>query len=232
MSRRGKRAYKTVSVASSGDGFVLLLDGKPARVGAAALELPARALADAVAEEWRMQKDELDPGQMRLTRLAVSALGRIASDRGDVIEHILGFGRNELLCYRAVEPDLAARQKSHWDPLLVWVYTRHGVRLVADAGISFIEQPVDALLRMQEIVAARDDFDLAALDAAATLASSFVVAFALVERHVGAENAFGASHLDELYQAEKWGFDAEAESRRGRVLTELKAVEQFVLLLQ
>jgi chaperone required for assembly of F1-ATPase len=233
MSRRSKRTYQTVSVVLSGDRFAVLLDGKPARVGVAALELPARPLADAVAEEWRAQKDRLDSAHMRLTGLAVSALSRIASERGDVVEHVLGFGRSELLCYRAIEPpDLVALQKTHWEPLLQWAYSRHGIRLVADAGVSFIEQPVDALLRMQEIVSARDDFELAALDAAATLASSFVVAFALVERQIVAEEAFRSSYLDELYQAEKWGSDAEAQFRRGQILAELKAVEHFVSLLK
>jgi chaperone required for assembly of F1-ATPase len=168
-----------------------------------------------------------------LTALAAAALNRVATARGDVIEHILGYGRNELLCYRAAEPpELAARQKARWDPLLEWAHTHHGIRLAADTGISFIEEPVDALLRMQEIVSGLDDFELAALDAVASLAASFVVALALIERHIGAEEAFAVSHLEELYQAEKWGRDAEAEQRRARTIAELKAVECFVSLLE
>jgi len=43
---------------------------------------------------------------------------------------------------------------------------------------------------------------------------------------VSAENAFGLSRIDETYQAEKWGEDAQA-SRRARNLTQEldKAVE-------
>jgi chaperone required for assembly of F1-ATPase len=232
MTSRRKRAYKAVAVALSGERHAVLLDGKPARVGAAALQFPTAALADAVAQEWRDQGEQLDPACMPLTALATAALNRVASARGDVIQHILGYARNELLCYRAAEPpELAARQKAQWDALLEWVHERHAVRLVADAGISFIEQPVDALLRMQEIVSAFVDFELAALDAAARLTSSFVVTLALVERHISAEEAFAVSHLDELFQAEKWGCDAEAEPRRSRIIAELKAVEIFVALL-
>ena len=84
---------------------------------------------------------------------------------------------------------------------------------------------------MQEIVSGLDDFELAASDAAASLTSSFVVALALVERHIGAEQAFSISNLDELYQADKWGCDAEAESRRARIIDELETVERFVALL-
>lgn len=230
--RRPKRNYETVDVAAAGKNFAILLDGKPAKIGSVALEVPTRALADAIAHEWREQQQHRDPARMRLSALAGAALTRVSKQRGAVIEHILGYGRNELVCYRAAEPpELSARQKAQWDPLLAWVHERYGIRLVADSGISFIEQPVDARVRMQEMVSARDDFELAALDAAATLSSSFVVALALVERHLGAGDAFAASHLDELFQAEKWGRDADAESRRARILAELKAVERFVSLL-
>jgi chaperone required for assembly of F1-ATPase len=233
MTRNPKRTYKAVAVGSSGEDYALLLEGKPANVGLAALQLPTRVLAEAVAQEWREQEKRLDPARMPLTALAAFALNRIATARGDVIEHILGYGRNELLCYRAAEPpELAARQKASWDTLLEWAHTDHGIRLAADTGMSFIEEPVDALLRMQEIVSDLDDFQLAALDAAASLAASFVVALALIEQRIGAEEAFAVSHLDELYQAEKWGRDAAAESRRSHILEGLKAIERFVSLLK
>jgi chaperone required for assembly of F1-ATPase len=58
-----------------------------------------------------------------------------------------------------------------------------------------------------------------------------MVALALIERHIGADEAFVISHLDELFQAQKWGRDTEAEQRRSRILTELNAVDTFVALL-
>jgi chaperone required for assembly of F1-ATPase len=230
--RRQARNYKTAEVQASGEAFAVALDGSAATIGTAALRLPTRELAEAVAQEWRDQGAQLDPENMRLTRLAGAALTRLDRQRGAVIEHILGFGRNELVCYRAAEPpELAGRQKAQWDGLLEWAHSQQGIRFVADSGISFIEQPVDAQLRMQEVVSGRDDFELAALDAAATLTSSFVIALALADGNVNAEEAFAASHLDELFQAEKWGCDAEAEARRARTQAGLKAVERFVSLL-
>jgi chaperone required for assembly of F1-ATPase len=232
MTRRPKRTYKTVAVTASDDNSLILLDGKPAKVGGVAIRVPARGLADAIAHEWSEQGKTLDPARMPLTALAAFALNRVAMARGGVIAHILGYGRNELLCYRATDPpELTVRQKAQWDPLLEWIHARYGIRLIADSGISFIEQPVGALLRMQEIVSGLDDFALAALDAAASLCSSLVVALALVQRHIGASVAFAVSHLDELFQAEKWGSDCETESRRARIVDEFNAIEHFVLLL-
>jgi chaperone required for assembly of F1-ATPase len=85
---------------------------------------------------------------------------------------------------------------------------------------------------MQELVSELDDFMLATLDLAASLTGSFVIALALVERHLLAEGAFAAAQVDEIYQAEKWGRDAEAEARRAKLLAELKAVERFVQLFR
>lgn len=228
-----RRYYKSVAIAERGESFAVLLDGKPAQtLHGAPLLAPTRELAEAIAEEWRAQGDQLNPQSMALTALANLAIDRIGSGRGAVVEHILAFGRSDLVCYRAEAPaELRARQNAMWDPVLSWAQTDHGIRLVADAGIAFIEQPVDALVRMQEIVAPLDDFSLAAVDWASARTGSFVLALALIEDRMNADTAFAAAQLDELYQAEKWGRDAEAEARRNRLLDELKAAERFVHLL-
>lgn len=228
-----QRAYKEVRAAEQDGSFVVLLDSKPAKTPRGApLRLPSRALADAIAAEWDAQGVRRDPATMPLTRLANLAIDRVPQRRGEVIEHILAFGRHDLICYRAESPpDLAVCQKETWDPLLAWALEKHGIRLVSDVSITHVEQPVDALLRMQEIVSGLDDFLLVALDSAAALAGSFVVALALCDRRVTAGEAFAAAQVDELYQASKWGHDTEAEARRERLRRELGSIERFVLLI-
>ena len=227
-----KRFYKQASVERQGDEYLVVLDGRPAKtLQRHALAAPSRALAEAIAMEWNAQDEKIDRSSMMLTALANSAIDHVSRHRGAVIEHSLGFGRSDLLCYRADESDLAGRQAAMWDPLLVWAHAEHGIRFETDKGITFVEQPVDTLLRMQEIVADLDDFALVAFDAAASLAGSFVIALALVKRRLNADEAFAAAQLDELYQVEKWGRDAEAEQRRQRLLNELKAIERLVHLL-
>jgi chaperone required for assembly of F1-ATPase len=232
--KQAKRFYRDVTVGARDEGIVIVLDGKPAKtLHGASLRAPTHALADAVALEWRDQLDLIDRSTMLLTGLVNSAIDRAGRNRGQVIDHIMGFGRSDLLCYRADEPAvLSVRQKELWDPLLEWARTKHGLRLMADAGALYIEQPVDAILRMQELVSAVDDFMLAPFDLVAALTGSFVIALALVEGHISANEAFAAAQVDEIYQAEKWGRDAEAEARRNQLLAELKAAERFVQLLR
>lgn len=43
---------------------------------------------------------------------------------------------------------------------------------------------------------------------------SVILAMALVQGRLDAEEAYKAAWLEELWQAEKWGIDPEAESKR------------------
>jgi len=104
-------------------GFGVLLDGKSVKTPARnVLALPTEKLADAIAAEWRGQGDEVVATAMPLLRLANSVIDGVAANRDAVIAAVLRFGENDLLCYRAHQPpDLAARQREGWDPLLNWV---------------------------------------------------------------------------------------------------------------
>ena len=234
MTRRTiARFYKEVSVAAQDGGFAVLLDGKQVKTpGRAALALPTSAFAEAVAEEWRAQSEQIEPASMPLTGLAHAALDLVPHHRGKVIEHILGFGRSDLLCYRAEAPSgLAARQARLWDPWLAWIAEAHGVRLQTGTGVAFIEQPMDSGLALEKLVCARGDFQLAALDRAASLTGSIVLGLAMLDRRLSAADAFAAAHVDEEYQAETWGRDAAAEARKAHLLAELAAAERVFRLL-
>lgn len=228
-----KRFYKEVAVAPEGEGFAVLLDGKPVKTpGRATLFLPTRPLAEAVAEEWRAQGENIEPASMPLTKLAHTAIDIVTADRGKVANHILSFGRSDLLCYRAEAPaELAVRQRQNWDPLLEWLGEAHGARLRTGEGVGFIQQPGEALTALDEAVWAHDDFALAGLYAAATITGSLALALALAGHRLDAAGAFAASTLDEAWQAEKWGHDSEAIARRNRLSAELAAAERFLRLL-
>ena len=58
-----KRLYKTVQVTEEPQGFGIALDGRPVKTpGRQPIRLPTRALAEAIAGEWRAQGDEVRPG--------------------------------------------------------------------------------------------------------------------------------------------------------------------------
>jgi chaperone required for assembly of F1-ATPase len=224
------RFYRDVSIASQGQGYRVLLDGKPIHTPAGAeLAIPTHALAEAIAEEWRSQGEKVRPDTMILTKLANTAIDRVAVHRRTAITQILSFARSDLLCYRAEAPKaLVALQHRVWDPILDWARDRYGATLVCGAGIGFVEQAQEPLAALERAIDEYDSFGLSGLQAAATLLGSAVIALALAEQHLSAEEAFAAAQLEENYQADKWGRDFEAEKRRASKQAELVEIARFL----
>ena len=134
------RFYKEVSIAPAGSGFAVLLDGKPVKTPARrALVLPTERLAAAVAAEWQAQGADIIVTAMPLLRLSNTVIDGVANNREDVINAILRFGENDLLCYRAYHPpDLAARQREGWDPILDWARQRLSARMTVAEGLGHV----------------------------------------------------------------------------------------------
>ena len=207
-----KRFWSEAGVHRTADGYAVRLDARPLRTPAGRpLLLPTAAMAEAVAEEWQTQEDIIEPQTMPMTRAANSALDKVALQRGAVIGLLSGYGDTDLLCYRAEEPgELAAREAAAWDPLLGWAEETFGSRLVVTSGIMPVDQPPDALSRLAAPMTAMDDLVLTGFHDLVTLSGSLVVALAVHERRVAAEDGWRISRIDEDWQAELWGVDEEA----------------------
>ena len=229
-----KRFYQQVAIlpAESDAGYVVMLDGKALSTpGKTQLVLASAGLAAAIAEEWAAQEGEVRPASMPLTRLAATATDRVAAARAAVIYELMRFAATDLLCYRAAEPDaLRARQAALWQPLLDWSSARFGAELRTVAGLMPQPQPEAALAALRAGVEALDDLALTGLMVATAAAGSLVVGLALTEGRISGEEAFAVSQLDESYQIEQWGEDAEASARRAALKEDLLAVERFLAL--
>jgi chaperone required for assembly of F1-ATPase len=193
------------------------------------MRLPTAALAESIAEEWAGQGEEVDPRSMPMTRLANTVQDGVTHTREEVIGAVLRFGEHELLCYRAPEPPaLAARQSEAWDPILEWLERRYGARLEVAVGLGPVVQPPAALARLRAAIGAEDDYALAALHVIASITGSLVLALALVDDAITPGQAFLLSRLDEDFQAERWGEDAEALARARALAREMNVASAFL----
>lgn len=227
-----KRFYKIVAVTNEAP-FAILLDGKPVKTPSThPLAAPTRALADAVADEWRAQTEHIVPDTMPLTKALNTALDRVAANRDAVIDDLAKYTGDDLLCYRAASPaELVRRQSAAWNPWLDWAAERYEARLLVVTGIVHVDQPAEALARLRAAIAAHDEYRLTALHTGITLSGSAVLGLAFAARALTADETLDASQVDETFQAEQWGRDAEAESVRTRRLDELRAARRFIDLL-
>jgi len=227
-----KRLYREVAVTAEGDGFGLALDGNRVNTPAgAALVMRSRGLAEAVAAEWSAQGEQVLPDTMPLMQLTATALDRVASARPAVIAQLLLYGETDLLCYRATEPpELVDRQAAIWQPLLDWAALRFGAELAVIAGLMPQPQPAGALAALRAALAPADAFGLTGLLAAAGAAGSLILALALQAGRLSADEVWALSLLDETFQIERWGEDAEAAARRARLRADLRAAGRFLTL--
>jgi chaperone required for assembly of F1-ATPase len=232
-TRLPKRFYKSVSIEKEGTGFALRLDGKPVRTPAKAqLLLPTRALAEAVAEEWRGQGERIDPTSMPLTKLANSAIDGVARREEAVIDDILAYAGADLLCYRAKGPGgLVEAQRKQWNSVLAWAKSTLGAPLVLAEGIVHVAQPQAALDRLREALVGRDAFALAALHVMTALSGSALLALAVALGRMTPEEAWEAAHVDEDWQIGQWGEDAEAKARRTARRRDFAAAARTLTLL-
>lgn len=227
-----KRFWKTVTLTPQAEGFGLALDGRPVKTPARApLILPTRALAEAVAAEWAGVEDKLDPANMPLTGLANAAQDLIAPDPDTHIARIAAYGGSDLTCYRAENPDpLIKRQAEHWDPVLAWAARRLDCHLQVTSGLMPVPQPPETLARLHTALAARTPHALAAHAQLVPLSGSLLIALALDEGELDAEQAWAAADLDDQFQAEHWGEDEEALAMRAHKRAAFMAAAQFLAL--
>jgi chaperone required for assembly of F1-ATPase len=227
-----KRFYKDVTVAPGYGGWRVLLDGRGIKsVGGRPQVLPTRELAEALAEEWADQDEELDPAAFILRDLADYAIDVAASARAETIRSLIAYAGTDTLCYRA-EPDepLRERQEEVWEPLLHAAEQRWDIHFERVDGIMHRPQPAATLARMQAVLEAESVFAVAALNTLTSLAASLVFALAALAPEAEADTLWDAANLEEDWQADLWGKDAEAEARRERRLATFTAAMRFARL--
>jgi chaperone required for assembly of F1-ATPase len=228
-----RRVYKEVVAHRIDGGWGVALDGRPLRTPAKReVSVPSKALAAAIAEEWNAQHPDVRPETMPLTRLATTALDRTALEREKIVVEVANYAETDLVCYRAEGPPaLVARQEAVWQPLIDWAAGRYDAGLSVTAGVVPAPQSPASLKMFASVVAALDDFRLTALQTATAACGSLVIALALFEGRLDAEAAFAASQLDETFQIEAWGEDAEAARRRAALAADIAATARFLNLL-
>lgn len=224
-ARGSRKSFTQVEIAQhpDGAGFALLLDGTPLRTPQGhVFRASDRELAEHCAGEWRAQREFITRETLLLTNLLCAAtddpsgLGRWAQAEW------MRFGASDLLWYW---PDgderLAARCEAAWQPLLHWAEARLDNRIILARGLQFTAQDDALLAALAGTLAARPVLAQAAMAKLAGLTGSTVLALAVAEKRISAAEAFHLARLDEHYQAETWGEDAEAAARASAMKREM-----------
>jgi len=211
-----KRFYKEVSLKASNDQYEILLDGRVIKTPMkSTLAVKTEPLGIAISDEWSAQGEEIDSETMILTKLANTALDRVAPRRGDILEELVSYGANDLLCYRATDPNsLVELEQKVWDPILNWIKEQHNIRLELAAGVVHVSQSSSEITKLAGLYDQFDEFELTALHNMTTMLGSAVLPLALILGEWETEDVWAAAHLEENFQIERWGEDEQAQNRR------------------
>lgn len=227
-----RRFWTNASAVSAEGGFAVHLDDRPVRTPLKApLVLPTLALAEAVAAEWQAQDGKVNPETMPFTRTANSAIDKVAPQFDAVAAMLAEYGGSDLLCYRAEGPeDLVERQAEAWDPILIWALERFGADLVVTSGVVHVAQPAESLVALHRKVGEMTPFQLSAFHDLVALSGSLVLALAVTEGRVTAEEAWRLSRIDEDWQITLWGEDEEAAEVAARKQAAFLQADRFYAL--
>lgn len=229
-----KRFYKEVAVVPEKGGFAVLPDGRPLHTpGRHRLIVPKEGLAEAIAEEWRAQGEDIDKDALPLTGFTALALDVALPQRAAVIEELLDYGETDLLFYREdKEAALQQQQTEHWQPWVEWAQKEFGTRYVIAAGIMPEEQPVaNRTMHSERIEECYDHWSISGLAAVTKATASLILGHGFMQGALDTEQLFFLSRLEEEANFARWGEDAEAGAKAEKLRADLAQARRWRDLL-
>lgn len=228
-----KRFWKLAEAQPAADQWAILIDGRAVKTpGKSDLVVPTRALAEAIADEWNEVEGDIDPRAMPLTGIANAAIDYVAPAPAPFAAGLARYAESDLACYRTETPTgLAERQRDEWDRLLAWARRRFDVDFAVTTGLTHVEQPAATVERLRHAVAVLDPFHLAGLSTLVTIGGSLVAALGVLEGASTPEEAWEAVTVDDRWQLEQWGSDAEAEAALENRRSDFMTAARFLRLL-
>ncbi len=232
IDQRPKRFYTDASIAPIQPGWTVLLDARALRSQAGQpFIVPTQQLAETIAAEWQAQVERIDLATMFNTRQAYGVLDRADDAVVALADQVARYAETDLVCYLAEGPAaLLDRQEAAWAPLREWA-AGLGVHLTPSVGIMPKTQPVASIAAIRTHAAGLDRFRLAGLAHGVALFGSAVLGLAVERGRLTAAEAYELSRVDEAYQAEHWGEDAEAVRRTTSARAEACALDQWFAAL-
>ncbi|GBQ93312.1 ATP12 family protein [Gluconobacter albidus] len=200
-----KRFWKAVSVVSENGLFEPRLDGRPIRLPQGrVLAVRSSALAEAIAGEWGgiAENASFTPDALPLTRIAGTMIERIAPDPRAARDMLLGLGVDDGLCYCEDGIGPVAKQVFAW-------LSGYGIHPSVTDGLMPVVQQEGYLDALAQLLAGRDDLELAVLGVLAQATGSLLLSLAVVGGAVSLVDTVLWANHDEKSQLAKWGQDEE-----------------------
>lgn len=153
----------------------------------------------------------------------------VSLHRDEIIERMVNFSLTDTLLFRSPNAaELIEEERQIWDPIIDWVQKSVNANYEVSESLDVPQKNNASLPHLQVFLESLSDKELAAFYEVAKITKSVFLAAAMVKKRVTADEAFKAAFLEEIWQADKWGHDEEADKRRELIRKELADVEKFL----
>ncbi|KAM5535615.1 hypothetical protein V8D89_010782 [Ganoderma adspersum] len=206
-----KRFWKDVDIEKRDGGYAVTLDKRPLRTPSGnrlIIPLEKRLVAALIASEWENQTILLKPHALPMTSLASRALDAFQDEptREEVRAQLLKYFETDTICYHADAPAaLVKLQDAHWKPILDWARSAFDVEIPTTDSFLVPTQPPETILKFNDVLSKLTPWEMSAMERATYSSKSFLVALALVKRHIDVDQAAQAAHVEVNSQIERWG---------------------------
>lgn len=214
QGRRPARFWKSAALVPHAEGFAIALDAGILKTPMGEhLILPHEGLAEAVLCEWQAIDGFVDLSKMAYTRLAFAALDHFSQSKQAVIKKLRDYMDTDLLAYPSTYPkELCDKERALWAPWRAWLADTYGIVMSERADFSTLHDHDKGAKNseiIRELLGGLDGFNVAGLMMGVEILGSSVLALALWHGAIGPQEAYEASSVGEIFQAEIWGNDEE-----------------------
>ena len=226
-----RKFWKTIKVKKkSSNSYEILLDKNVLKTPLKKeLIIQNSKIAEEIFKEWDQDTNILDTDDMIFYGIISTYIDKISNDRILYINDILDFVDTDLICYRATEPnDLVQWQSKNWDPILSNVENYINSKIDVFKGIMPLKQNKCIKFNITKFLTKFSDLEIIALHRITKITGSVFLSLCILNNDIIKEKAFELSYLDELWQAENWGYEEEACKNREKINTELNRTMYFL----
>ena len=226
-----KKFWEKVSIKKiSSDSFCVMLDKRILKTPLKReLVLPNLNLAQEIVKEWDQDSKKINTESMIFYGLISTSLDKIIDNKNLYINDILDYIDTDLICYRAENPkELVELQKNKWDPIILLLEKYIGTKVEVFQGVLPKKQHATVHLKLNNIVNQSDIFEISALHRITNITGSIFLSLCVLKKDISKNEVFELSFLDELWQAENWGFDQETSQKRKEISIELNRCISFL----
>jgi len=226
-----KKFWETIEIKKvSSKEFYILLDNKKLKTPLKKeLTLSCHLMAKEVLKEWDQRSDIINTDDLVFYGLLSTAIDRVREEKNSYINDIINFIDTDLICYRADNPtDLVSHQNKHWDPIILLIEKYINTKVSVFKGVMPSHQNSKVHHKVKNLVVELSDIQISVLHRITNLIGSVFLALCIIKKDLSNKQAFELSFLDELWQAENWGYEEDASTKRKKVRTELNRLILFI----